>query len=69
MQHHEFHDGTFVIHKVMHNGHKYSVWFSKDGIAHTAERFSKDNQRTYNVPLSQVNVFATFDKIGQHYKK
>ena len=69
MQHIPFSTGGFVIHKLIHNGHKYSVWFNKDGTAYSAERFSNDGTRTYNVPASQVNVFAAFNKIGQHYKK
>jgi hypothetical protein len=63
-----FHDGTFVLHKIMLNGHKYSAWFGKDGTVFSAERFSRDNQRAYNVPLTkQTNVADQLTAIGRRY--
>lgn len=59
----------FVLHCVMVNGHKYSVWYGKDGTPFSAERFSSDNRTTYNVPIRQVNVYAEFEKIGKRYVK
>jgi hypothetical protein len=63
-----FHDGTFVLHKIELNGHKYSAWFGKDGVVFSAERFSRDNQKTFNVPLNrQKNVAEQLTKIGKRY--
>lgn len=63
-----FTDGTFVLHKIEINGHKYSAWFGKDGVVFSAERISSDNQRTFNVPLNkQKNVAEQLTKIGKRY--
>lgn len=63
-----FGDGTFVLHKIELNGQKYSAWYNKDGTVYSAERFSKDGQKTFNVPLSkQPNVVQQLNKIGRRY--
>lgn len=63
-----FQDGSFVLHKIELNGHKYSAWFNKDGTVFSAERFSRDNQKTFHVPLSkQTNVAHELTRIGQRY--
>lgn len=63
-----FNDGTFVLHKIILNGHKYSAWFRKDGTVFDAERSSKDNQKSFNVPLSrQPNIATQLTRIGQRY--
>ncbi len=63
-----FSDGTFVLHKITLNGHKYSAWYGKDGVVFSAERFSRDNQKTFSVPLSrQKNVAEQLTKVGKRY--
>lgn len=66
IQHNTFQDGTFVLHKVEVNGHKYSAWFNKDGNVFSAERVLQN--RSANVPLDkQKNVAAQLTKIGKRY--
>jgi hypothetical protein len=61
-------DGSFVLHKIEINGNKYSAWFDKAGNVTAAERFSKDNQKTFNVPLTkQKNIAAELTRIGQRF--
>ncbi len=67
IQHHKFVDGCFVLHKVMVNGHKYSCWYGRDGKPFSAERFSRDNQTTYNVPARQHEVWKQLERIGARY--
>jgi hypothetical protein len=63
-----FTDGCFVLHKIMLNGHKYSAWFGKDGTVFSAERFNRNNDTAFNVPLSrQKNVAEQLTKIGKRY--
>jgi len=64
MQHAKFHDGSFVLHKVVVNGHKYSVWFDNFGKPKAAERV-KPNGNTVNVSEKCVNLYAEFERIGK----
>lgn len=63
----EFADGSFVLHKVMVNGHKYSVWFDTMGVPFSAEMVYS-NGNTKNVPQRCTNLFAEFKKIGARHR-
>ena len=67
IQHHTFTDSTYVLHKVMVNGHKYSVWYGKDGTPFSAE-LVKRNGDTVGVPARNRNVWAEFERIGRPYR-
>lgn len=69
MTQHTFSDGTYVIHGIKINGHKYSAWYGKDGQVFSAERFTKDGNRTVHVPLrKQVEVEKQLNKVGKAWK-
>jgi len=68
IQHHKHHDGTFVLHKITLNGHKYSCWYGRDGKPFSAERISRDDRTTYHVDLSrQHEVARQLGRIGRPY--
>jgi hypothetical protein len=66
IQHSEFHDGSFVLHKVMLNDRKYSAWYGKDGTAKDAELFLPTGH-TRTVSENQVNVWNELNTIGRRY--
>lgn len=66
IQHNVFHDGSFVLHKVMINGHKYSAWYGKDGTLKDAELFLPTGH-TRTVTKSQVNVWRELTSVGERY--
>lgn len=68
MQHSKFHDGTFVIHKIMLGKHKYSAWFGRDGIAFSAEMVL-DNGNTRSVAQRSRGVWDQLNRIGRRYVK
>lgn len=69
IQHSKFDDGTYVLHKIMLNGHKYSCWFGRDGKPFSAERFSRDGLKTYNVPARHREVWSQLERIGRSYRE
>lgn len=68
IQHSEFHDGSFVLHKVMVNGRKYSAWYGKDGTPKDAELFLPGNH-SRTVSKCQVKVWNELRTIGKPYVK
>lgn len=70
IQYHKFHDGGFVLHKVVVNGNKYSAWFGADGKIFSAERFSKDNTKSYHVDTArQHEVARQLEQVARRYTK
>ena len=67
IQHHTFHTGGYVLHKVMIDGTKYSAWYDKDGKLLDAEQFTRSNVAR-PVPTRMKNVRAELVKIGDRYK-
>jgi hypothetical protein len=68
IQHSEFHDGCFVLHKIMLNGHKYSAWYGRDGVMFSAELVFQ-NGNTRNVTERQHEVWKQLTKVGSRYVK
>jgi hypothetical protein len=68
IQHSVFHDGSFVLHKVMLNDRKYSVWYGKDGTPKDAELFLPGNH-SRTVSKYQTNVWNQLTTIGKRYVK
>ncbi len=70
IQHSVFEDGSFVLHNITLNGHKYSAWFNSKGVVFSAERFSTDNTKVFNVPLDkQLGVAEQLNRVGKRYAK
>ena len=63
-----FSNGNYVLHNVIVNGHKYSVWYGKDGKPFSAERHNRDGN-TVTVSSAQRKVWEELEKIGKPYKE
>jgi hypothetical protein len=62
IQHHNFHDGGFVLHKVRVGNNHYSAWFSKEGKL-------KDAEPGHGAKVRHVgsNVRTELERVGQRY--
>ena len=66
VQMHRFHNGGFVLHKIMLNGRKYSAWYTANGALLNAERV-QGARGTCSVPLSHTGVRKELERIGGYY--
>ncbi len=66
IQHHTFHDKTFVLHKIELNGHQYSAWYNADGTPFSAELILRSGV-VRNVSESHHEVMRQLTVIGKRY--
>jgi hypothetical protein len=67
IQFHSFHDGSFVLHKIMLNGQKYSAWFNADGTFKDGERVLRDGS-TRNVSVKHTIIRGELERRARPYR-
>lgn len=66
IQHHKFHDGGYVLHKIEFQGRKFSAWYTSTGELIDAELVMASGE-TRRVHTRYIVIRAHLTKVGQRY--